>query len=307
MTLFDYAPATWEAIIRNAPLLAHIAKERIKEELTKAFQNGDPFNWMVLIETAGLLPQLFPALAATRHVDQPVRYHAFDVYTHTLLTLHALQRLNADYLVRFAMLYHDVGKVAQYAAYTAAKGDKEKIRETIAGPLNHRVSSPVLMKADFKALGFSNKEIDTIARYIAKHHTPGEILNAHPANREKKLRILLSEKGFEMVDNLLDINIADRQGQFNPLQSTGDLRESYELKRLLRKLQQEEGQFRKQDLLITGNDLIQHYGMQPGKKIGALLEAVFQRVLGDIQTRNTPKQLDVFIQNRLKNKAQESS
>ncbi|MBO4203571.1 hypothetical protein J5893_01925 [bacterium] len=76
------------------------------------------------------------------------------------------------------------------------------------------------MKTDFKALGFSNKEIETIARYISEHHTPGEILNANPKNREKKLRHLLSEKGFEMVDNLLDINIADRKGQFNPLQSS---------------------------------------------------------------------------------------
>ena len=46
--------------------------------------------------------------------------------------------------------------------------------------------------------------------YIKEHHTPGEILQAHPQNREKKLRKLLSENGFERVNNLLDINIADR-------------------------------------------------------------------------------------------------
>lgn len=132
MSLFDYASPTWDAIIRNASLLSHVAKERIKDELTKAFKKGDPFNFVVLLETTGMLPQFFPALAATIHIDQPVRYHAFDVYTHTMLALHALQHLNSDYLVRFAMLYHDVGKVAQYAAYTEANGDKEKIRETIS-------------------------------------------------------------------------------------------------------------------------------------------------------------------------------
>lgn len=118
------------------------------------------------------------------------------------------------------------------------------------------------MKTDFKALGFSNKEIDTIAWYISKHHNPGEILNSHPSNREKKLRSLLSEKGYEMVDNLLDINIADRKGQFNPLQSTGDLLDSYELKRILKRLNDEEGQFTMKDLLITGNELIKTYGMK---------------------------------------------
>ena len=91
------------------------------------------------------------------------------------------------------MLYHDVGKVVQYEAYEQAK-DREEIRTIVAGPLNHRNSSAELMKQDFRALGFSNKEMETIARYIEHHHTPGEILNANPENREKKVRKLLSEK-----------------------------------------------------------------------------------------------------------------
>jgi hypothetical protein len=119
-----------------------------------------------------MLEILFPALAKTRSIAQPIRYHAFDIYTHTLLTLRALQEINGDYLVRFAALYHDVGKVAQYAAYDEAQGDKEKIRAIISGPLNHRNSSPELMKQDFGALGFSRKEVDTISWYILEHHTP---------------------------------------------------------------------------------------------------------------------------------------
>ena len=55
-----------------------------------------------------MLPILFPALANTKFVDQPIRYHAFDVYTHIMLSLKAIQEMNSDYLVRFAMLYHDV-------------------------------------------------------------------------------------------------------------------------------------------------------------------------------------------------------
>jgi tRNA nucleotidyltransferase (CCA-adding enzyme) len=210
-----------------------------------------------------MLPQLFPALANTKYVEQPIRYHAFDVYTHTLLVLKALQEINEDYLVRFAVLYHDVGKVEQYAAYEEAKGDKEKIRAIISGPLNHRNSSPELMKQDFRALGFSNKEIEEIARYIQQHHTPGEILQAHPDNRAKKVRRLLSEKGIKMVDNLFDINIADRLGQFNPLQNSSDLSDSYELKKILRKLNDEEGQFKKSDLQINGTTLMKELKLAP--------------------------------------------
>lgn len=90
------------------------------------------------------------------------------------------------------MLYHDVGKVDQFGAY----GDhlsKEEIRDILAGPLNHRRSSPEYAKKDFKALGFSNKEITEICRYIAHHHSPEEILFAKTDKREKKARTFLSE------------------------------------------------------------------------------------------------------------------
>ena len=77
------------------------------------------------------MPFLFPALYETRFIPQPIRYHPFDVYTHTMLTLYELQKINKNYLVRLGMLYHDVGKPAQFGAY----GDhltKEEIRAILA-------------------------------------------------------------------------------------------------------------------------------------------------------------------------------
>jgi tRNA nucleotidyltransferase (CCA-adding enzyme) len=112
--LFDFVKDTRNSIKKNGILLEKVAKERIKEEICKAFIQGDPFGFTSLLDEAKLLPILFPALAETKNVEQPVRYHPFDVYAHTLLTLFELQKLNKDYLVRFAMLYHDVGKVDQF-------------------------------------------------------------------------------------------------------------------------------------------------------------------------------------------------
>ncbi len=102
--LFDFSSETWESIKKNTPLLAHVAKERIKEELCKPFKKWNPFAFVVLLDTSWMLPILFPALAKTKFVDQPIRYHAFDVYTHIMLSLKAIQEMNTDYLVRFAIL-----------------------------------------------------------------------------------------------------------------------------------------------------------------------------------------------------------
>ncbi|MDR0607029.1 MAG: hypothetical protein LBG52_01465 [Candidatus Peribacteria bacterium] len=40
---FDFTTTTRDSIVRNAPLVAHVAKERLKDELTKVFQKGNPF------------------------------------------------------------------------------------------------------------------------------------------------------------------------------------------------------------------------------------------------------------------------
>ena len=299
--LFDFSAETWESIKKNTPLLAHVAKERIKEELCKPFIKWNPFAFVVLLDASGMLPILFPALAKTKFVDQPIRYHAFDVYTHIMLSLKAIQEMNSDYLVRFAMLYHDVWKVAQYAAYDNAKTKEEK-QIIFSWPLNHRESSPVLMKQDFSALWFSKKEIETIGRYIHEHHTPGEILNSHPNNRIKKVRKLYSEKWYEMVNNLFDINIADRLWQENPLQNSSDLTDSYYLKDLLNQLKDSEWQFEMKDLVIDGEKLMKHFKLQPSRLVWELLKQAFERVLTDINDRNNEKEIFNYLENYIKNR-----
>lgn len=299
--LFDFSAETWESIKKNTPLLAHVAKERIKEELCKPFIKWNPFAFVVLLDASGMLPILFPALAKTKFVDQPIRYHAFDVYTHIMLSLKAIQEMNSDYLVRFAMLYHDVWKVAQYAAYDNAKTKEEK-QIIFSWPLNHRESSPILMKEDFSALWFSKKEIEMIERYIHEHHTPGEILNSHPNNRIKKVRKLYSEKWYEMVNNLFDINIADRLWQENPLQNSSDLTDSYYLKELLNQLKNSEWQFEMKDLAIDWEKLMKYFKLEPSRTVWELLHQAFDRVLTDINNRNNEKEIFNYLENYIKNR-----
>ena len=205
----------------------------------KAFTVGNPFGFVALLDEAKLLEHLFPALYRTKCIDQPIRYHPFDVYTHTLLCLFELQKINKNPLVRLAMLYHDVGKVDQFGAYADGLS-KEEIREILAGPLNHRRSSPEYAKKDFKALGFSSKEITEISRYIAHHHTPEEMIFAKEENVEKKVRTFFSEAGYARAMNILDITMADRLGQYNPLQNSSDLSDIDKLRIILKKLHKKE-------------------------------------------------------------------
>ncbi len=294
VTLFDFEKATWNSVKKNHALVRNVAKERIKEEIMKSFTVGNPFGFVSLLDEAQLLQHLFPALYATKNIEQPIRYHPFDVYVHTLLCLYELQKINKDPIVRLAMLYHDVGKVDQFGAY-AEWLTKEEIRGILAGPLNHRRSSPEYVKIDFKSLWFSSKEITDIARYVAHHHTPEEMIFAKEENVEKKVRTFFSDAGYERAMNVLDIAMADRLGQYNPLQNSSDLSDVDKLKTILKKLQKEEGQFTMKQLVINGWDIIKQFKLAAWPDIWILLKKTLARVLIDIKKRNTRKEIFGFL------------
>jgi tRNA nucleotidyltransferase/poly(A) polymerase len=133
---------------KNFFLLQFVAKERIKDEICKAFKHGNPFGFISLLDELNVLKFLFPALYAIKGVNQPVRYHPFDVYAHTLLTLKSLQEINTDYLTRFGMLYHDVGKADQYYMHELPL-DRDEVRKIFGSWLNHHTSGMDHVKKDF--------------------------------------------------------------------------------------------------------------------------------------------------------------
>ncbi len=294
VSLLDFETDTRNSIKKNFFLLPFIAKESIKEEMCKAFKKWNPFAFTSLLDETNILKYLLPSLYLCKHVEQPVRYHPFDVYAHTMLALYELQKINSNYLVRFAMLYHDVGKVDQFYAYQLNL-TREEVREVMASWLNHQKSSVDLTKKDFQNLWFSNKEIDEIVRYIAQHHKPGEILDAKPINRKKKVRKLFSEAGFCKVNNLLDICIADRIGQYNPMQNSSDITDVEQLRILLKELQEEEWQFTPKDLAIRWGDIMKELNIDSGPQVGVLLGQAFDWVINDISQRNTSKEIFQYI------------
>jgi hypothetical protein len=213
---------------------------------------------------------------------------------HTMLTLYSLQRINSDYLARFAMLYHDVWKRDQYAAYEKWL-TRNEIREILSWPLNHRNSWPDFVKEDFSRLWFSKNEIKDISRYVLKHHTPGEILDAKPENRIKKLRKLYSEAGYKKVNNLIDITIADRLWQYNPMQNSTDITDVEELRTLLNKLKKQEWQFTSSDLMINWENIMEYFHISAWPQIWELLDKAMERVLSDIKNRNNKKDILKYL------------
>lgn len=284
----DIEKHTRTSIQKNAYLIRQISKERIKQECDKVFAGNNPFGFIALLDSTNLLKWIFPKVYDNKWVDQPLRYHPFDVYTHTLMVLYHTQQLTNDKLVRYAALYHDVGKVEQYSSYNM-KLDDEWLRDVFGSWLNHPVCGADFVREDFKKLGTSNDDIDTIARYVRRHMKPGEILMGDPEHYKKKLRPLIAEVGPELVKNLCILTMADRLGQYNPIQ-TPQLDEVTKLMNLVDEIMEDEGRFTMKQLAVNGDILMKELQLSAWPQLGKLLNQAYERVLEDL-TRNDKKTL----------------
>jgi len=92
---FEIEPQTVEWIRRDAPLLAHVSAERIRDELGKLLAQPDALVGIRRMDDLRLLAQILPEVAELRGVEQS-RPHHWPVLEHTLFVLGALEQIVAE-------------------------------------------------------------------------------------------------------------------------------------------------------------------------------------------------------------------
>ena len=120
---FNLDGETFDAIARNASRIEIITRERIADELNKIMLSRRPSEGWLLLDKTGLLPLIFPELAALKGVEVKDGRGHKDVFYHTLQVLDNIaastsERMNEStderkdkvLWLRWAALLHDIGK-----------------------------------------------------------------------------------------------------------------------------------------------------------------------------------------------------
>ncbi len=292
---FDFENTTRRSMKKNFFLVKFLPKERVKDEILKVFKADNPFGFVGLADELNILKYIFPSLALTKWVNQPVRYHPLDTYHHILMSVYHLQQINSHYLVKFWMLYHDVAKPDQYSVSTLwlSKEERQRLHSSY---LHHPKQGADFVKQDFAQLWFSKKEIEEIARYVANHMLPGELLKTSPKNLEKKLKKLIAEVWEKKLSNLIDIAIADRLWQYNPIQDP-DIKWLYKIKDIIKQIIKQQWEFKIKDMNINGNDIMKEFGLNPWPQIWKLLQKAFEWVLENPKERNQKEKILNYLKN----------
>lgn len=255
--------ATEDAMISQAHLMDHLARERVYEELCKllpVMTAGD------LIRFAPVITQVIPELAPLVGYDQKNHHHIHDLYTHTALVV---QHCPGDLTLRWAALLHDIGKIQ-----TMVMGDDGQAHYHGHAALGAEMADAVLRR--LKAPTALREQAVTL---IAKHMTL-------PQPDKKYLRRHLGRLGWETMELLLQLQEADTLATGTGHEA--ELALFSEIHGILEEIRSENACLSLRDLAVNGHDLMA-LGYQ-GKAIGQTLNQLLNLVLEE-QCENTREAL----------------
>ena len=249
---FEVEAATWAAVQTHAGEIGVVSAERIRDELVKIFRAPSRVRGFDLLDGSGLMRVVLPELDACKGCEQPPKYHPEgDVFVHTRLMLSLLPEEVSTPLV-FSVLLHDIGKPP-----TARMDENGRVR--FNG--HEHVGADMAIKV-MERLRFSRAEIELAVEAVRFHMAFKDV----PQMRVAKLKRFMARPGFE---DEMELHRVDCMGSHGFVENYHFLRAKQE-------------EFAHEPLIprpfVNGHDLIQ-FGLEPGPKIGEILEAAQTRQL----------------------------
>lgn len=243
----DYAFGTPEAIKRNAELIKNVSAERIQDELKKILVSPGRGQAFRELSKSGILKMILPEVEALKGVKQPELYHKEgDVFEHIIMSLDALPE-NPSTELAWAVLLHDIGKPETYSV-------SDRIRYN-----GHAEKGAELVGKIAKRLKFSNEMTSNLKWLVAHHMMLGDLSKMKKTRRAHWIHQPL-------FTELLELLRADALGT-----KPKDLSLYNELKKLS---QEKEKLLPKPEVLITGKEIIDKFGIKEGPEIGEILDKV---------------------------------
>lgn len=262
---FSIEDETFEAIRRNAHRIKIVSRERIATELNKIVLSPIPSMGFELLELTGLLELIFPELHRLRGVERRGQHAHKDNFIHTLKVLDNVARRSDDLWLRWAAVLHDIAK-PQTKAYDP------KVGWTFHG---HEVVGSKQVPAIFRQLKLPmNERMKFVQKLVFLHLRP--IILSEDLVTDSAVRRLLFEAGDD-VEALMTLCEADITSGIDA--KVKRYMANFELVRRKMKDLEERDRIRNFQPPITGEIIMQTYGIGPCRVIGEIKEVIKNAIL----------------------------
>lgn len=265
---FNLDAETFDAIVRNRERIHIITRERIAEELHKIMLSRRPSEGWLLLDKTGLLPLIFPELAALKGVETKEGRGHKDVFYHTLKVLDNVAETSGSLWLRWAALLHDIGK------------PKSKAWDPQAGWTfrNHNYLGAKMVPRIFAKMKLPlNEKMEYVKKMVDLHMRPINLIE--DTVTDSAVRRLLFEAGDDIDDLMLlcDADITSRNEQ-----KVERYHHNYQLVRQKMVELEERDRIRNFQPPVKGDEIMQLLHLEPCSTVGELKSAIKDAILDGI-------------------------
>lgn len=278
-TRFNFVPDldVLSAIKNNASRIKIITQERITEEIHKMMLGAEPARAISLLNETGLLKYVLPEIDALKKNDVVNGVHHKDMFKHTLEVLAYVAQHSDDVWLRWAALFHDVGKpvVKKFEHSINLMVGKGRGQWTF---INHAEVGAKMIQKIFKRMSLPMDERMKIVEDLVRYHM-------HPHNlcstevTDSAIRRLLFNLG-DNIDALMILCNADiTSGNAMKVKA---FRDNYVYLVQRMKEVEEKDHIRNFQPPVDGNEIMEMFNLTPCRTVGILKEAVKNAILDGI-------------------------